>query len=217
MKVTVAMVLALFASSTFAHNDPYFDLRPEGKTVEISTVDDQIEDQKVLPPMGEIILKTKELLVWGKKIWDIIEKNKGVTETSFVPVSVVPKVDNLTLEAMENWRGAKIVKLKFHLKNGFRMKVIEMDYKLHFYHSGSYEGKGEYIKGLTVVPYYLSVMPGFKFSAKVEALEVVNSGTKEHPVAALTLVMRMKIEAPGQTKQYSQMFQVSGDGSVKEL
>ena len=109
--------------------------------------------EKADKSIGSVIMVVNKLLALGTKIWDIVKKGKPVVTTRFAtPISVLPKSKdpNTTFYDMENWSAPSFKRYRVEFKNLFGMTVIGFTYNVQFQHSGTYEGKGKYITGLTV-------------------------------------------------------------------
>ena len=95
------------------------------------------------------------------------------------------------------------------------MTVVNFVYAVGMQFNGSLDGKGKYIKAARVYPEALEVKYGFDFNADVETVAITNMGSKEDPIAGLTLQLNFSVSNLFQTFKGSRSFHMTGDGRVK--
>lgn len=221
----VFLASMLFLSFTaFAQNpDPYFQIR----NVRIQEVDGTSDvaspmllkrsSYKSLQNWGQILLEAKNIIAFGQAVYKIIQENKPELHENYIPISVLPKtaqggVPDFT--EMESWKGPRIQHYEVVMENMLGMDVVTFKYLLHFYYQGSYQGMGNFIKGLIVIPEYVNVLPGFGLDATFGVIDMVNLGTQTAPLPSITATLKMKIDGPLDITELVHTYQVIGDGRV---
>lgn len=167
--------------------------------------------------LGQIIMTIDKLIALGTKIYDIVKKGKPVVNMNFAkPVSVLPNGESpqTAFGQMSNWSAPTRRKYRVEYKNGFNMNVISFDYTVYFQHSGRYEGKGQYLTGVTVRASNVAVSWGFEFNASSELETISNRGSMDDPMAAATLRINYQASSILRDVQSSESFHVAGNGEV---
>ncbi len=198
-------------------DDPYFKIESI-KVTEISSDDFLVESEfKQSKDLGTVIMSIEKLIALGTKIWEIVKKGKPVTNLSFSkPVSVLPNNENPTtaFNSMSGWSAPTSRKYRIEYTNLLGMNVISFNYTVYFQHSGRYQGKGEYITGLTVKASNVAVSWGFEFNASSELETISNRGSMEDPMAAATVRINYQASSVLRDIQSSESFHVAGNGEI---
>lgn len=168
----------------------------------------------VTPPTGEIDLGT--IISLGEKIWSIIEKNKPVVTQNYSAVSAVPQGIK-TWEELQGWSEPVIRLYKLAYTNKFNQHVVDFNFRVAYTFGGNYDGKGKYLSRVEIDPSILNVMWGYKFNASGEALNIVNVGTKDAPMAAMEIRLNWSVDTVLKHMQQSVRFYIRGDGLFKNL
>lgn len=192
----------------------------EVKAVEISkdelhALQEEYLTDKADKKIGQVIMIVDKLLALGTKIWDIVKKGKPVVTTRFAtPISVLPKTDDpgTAFYDMENWSAPTFKRYRVEFKNLWGMVVVGFTYNVQFQHSGTYNGKGKYITGLTVNASDLSVAWGFNFDADSSLIAITNRGRRDDPLSAATIEIKYKASSVLKEISSSESFHVTGDG-----
>ncbi len=139
--------------------------------------------------LGEVIMAVDQLIALGKKIWPIIEAGRPVVNTELPVVHVLPREagQNGSLYDLSGWQAPKTIGYRVTYKNLYGMEVIAFTYSISFQPGGQFNDTGAYIAGASVTANNVSVSWGFDFSAKSEVVAITNRGTRQNPVAGLTL------------------------------
>lgn len=171
--------------------------------------------------IGEVIAVADQIIAFGERVYAIVKKGKPVVNTSYAPISVLPraKQGERTIEAMdlEGWRYPKSVKYKITYKNGFGMNVVVFTYSVNFSYGGSYNGKGKYITNAQIVPEDLTVQWGFEFNASSKLVGIVNNGTKASPVAGATVIISYSVDSVISSSKSNVSYHFVGDGQIREI
>lgn len=189
---------------------------------EVGMLEDVILDKDSLQKanIGAVIMTVEKLLALGTKIWDIVKKGRPVVTMNFAtPISVLPKTDdpNSTFFDMENWSAPNFRKYKVEFKNLFGSVVVGFTYTVQFQHSGTYEGKGQYITGLSVNASDVAVSWGFEFDASSALITISNRGRRDNPLAAATVKIDYTAKSVLRQITSSESFHVTGNGQVSKF
>mmetsp|Transcript_105762 Transcript_105762/g.256948 ORF Transcript_105762/g.256948 Transcript_105762/m.256948 type:complete len:213 (-) Transcript_105762:316-954(-) len=152
----------------------------------------------------------------GKGIWDILKESKvtaDVTNTT-TAASGVPKGTSSWTD-IEGWTPSAEHRFSFSMHDPLGIPFLSYDYSISFLHSGSYNGKGKYLAEVRLVPEKIWLNWGAgSLNAHVEIREVLNSGTKESPVAGITVVHHFTHSNIFQTTEHEDVFFVKGTGEM---
>jgi hypothetical protein len=217
----IGMLLSSFTG--FAQNfDPYFQIK-QVRVKEVNTATEasplllKASSQKSMQNWGQILLEAKNIIAFGEAVYKIIKENKPELHENYTPISVLPKtaqggVPDFT--EMESWKGPKVQHYEVVMENMLGLDVVTFKYLLHFYYQGTYQGSGNFIKGLIVIPEYVNVLPGFALDANFGLVDMVNLGTTASPLPSISATLRMKIDGPLDITELVHTYQVIGDGRV---
>ena len=167
--------------------------------------------------LGAIIMNIDKLIALGTKIWEIVKKGKPVVNMSFAkPISVLPKSEDpqAAFYEMENWSAPRFKKYQVEFKNLYGMTVIGFNYTVHFQSNGTYEGKGQYLTGLTVAASNVKVSWGFEFNAQSTLLTISNHGSRENPMAGATVTIDYNASSVLRDISSTETFHVMGNGQI---
>lgn len=170
--------------------------------------------------LGAIIMTVDKLIALGKKIYAIVEAGKPVVNANLSnKVSVLPNVDkpNAAMYAMSNWQAPKTRVYNVAFKNLFGMKVVSFNYAVTFEWGGKHKGKGAYIHAARIAADQVDVAWGFNFEASTEAVSIVNRGSEENPVAAVTFKLNYTAKSMLKEIQSEESFYITGDGDVRKV
>jgi hypothetical protein len=153
----------------------------------------------------------------GRKVWVIVENNRPVVElTHAAAASALPSgVEGW--QSLENWQTPRVRTFKVTYTNGFGFNVVEFTYRLTYTPGGQLNGKGRYLSEINVEPGELSVLWGFTFKATSSVPAVLNTGTREAPVAGAHVVVAWSVDSPLKTMRESHRFFVQGSGVLTSL
>lgn len=170
--------------------------------------------------LGKVIMTIDKLVALGKKLYAIVEAGKPVVDVNMNnKASVLPNVDkpNTAMYNMSNWKAPKTRVYKVEFKNLFGMSVVSFNYAVTFEYGGKYQGKGAYIHAARIAADQVDVAWGFNFKATTEAVSIVNRGSQDDPVAALTFKLNYTAKSVLKEIQSEESFYVTGDGDVRKI
>lgn len=230
MLQSLLVSLLLVASFSSYSSEKLKNLDPKDFTitsVEISEFenDDQeitenfVETKNVLSDIGKVIEIVDGLIALGEKIYPIVEAGKPVLTSNLPVTHVIPNIPDsapdFTFSAMENWQAPRSRSYKVVYKNVYGVEVISFTFAMNYQYGGSYDGAGKYLTGVFISAKNIHVSWGFEFSASTEIISLTNRGTKENPVAGLTLQLSWTAKTILSEIQSSKVIHVSGDGSIE--
>ena len=201
--------LSIRAASFQKYTQEYYKIFDE-VTSESSRSVDRVE------PNPELVVAIEEIINLGKKIWEIVEAGRPVVDVKTDVADALPKgIENWGV--LENWRTPISKTYEVEYKNLLGMKVVRFSYRILYTYGGSYQGKGQYLTRITVVPADLYVAWGFNFSATAQVPSVTNAGTNLDPLAAAELLVKWSIDNPINHAESTESYYVRGDGILKDL
>ena len=167
--------------------------------------------------IGDVLMRTKNLIALGKEIYTIVEAGKAVVTINSKPIQVLPMNDNaeaISASELDGWSPPKSRKFRVETKNYMGMSPVVFEFMLIFTYGGSLEGQGLYITGAQIKPVFVDVKWGFKFDASFKVQTIVNEGSYEQPIAGAVLMLDTKIETILQERQMNQTFYINGQGLI---
>lgn len=154
----------------------------------------------------------EDIVMIGEQVWKIVEQNKPVVTFKAPVVHALPRGLSCWSD-LEQWQPPKTRTFEVIYLNGFNMEAVKFRFRLHYTYGGGSQGKGRYLANVTVMPAELNVLWGYNFDAFVEAVDAVNLGTRESPLAGLELNMKWTVRTWAKESQSTFHFFVQGDGA----
>lgn len=170
--------------------------------------------------LKKVIDITDTLIALGNKIWPLIEKGRPVINTNFKDaISVIPNVNNggSAFNELNGWEAPISRKFSVGYKNAYGIEVVNFVFSVNAQYGGQYEGKGQYLTGVTIVPNTIEVAWGFDFDASSSMINITNRGTKENPIAALTMEVDYRTKTVLKESRVKAQFHVTGDGKILQI
>ncbi|MCR4820236.1 MAG: hypothetical protein K5838_03825 [Elusimicrobiales bacterium] len=152
------------------------------------------------------------------KIFTIIAKGQPVVNINVNYANAVPYgISHWT--QLQGWKAPMTKRYGFYCKNLYGMKVVDVEYQVHYTYGGNYNGVGKYLTGVTVEPLKVDTAWGYNVDmvAEVPDSTITNVGTAENPIAAMQVQLRYKIHTIIKDSQEKEIFYVRGDGQFKRL
>ena len=153
----------------------------------------------------------------AKKIWDIIDDSKPVSNINTSYASALPY--GMKASQLSGWQNPRSYRYGFYVKNLYGITTVDVRYKVTFQYGGGYKGHGRFLTGVTVVPESVDTLIGYSFymTASVPDSTLVNIGTKENPIAALRLVLQWRISTIIKDSQATAVYYITGDGRFQQI
>lgn len=169
-----------------------------------------------LSPLKELEVQIDTIINIGQKIWAIVEKGKPVVNVEVKSASAMP-AGIKGWQQLTGWQMPRSSTYRVHYTNLFGMNVVDFSYRVMFTYGGSYNGKGHYVTGATILPAALDVAWGYSFKAGVEIPTVVNMGSSEDPVGGVQLNVNWVVGTVLKHSQTRASYFVDGLGRLQEL
>lgn len=151
-----------------------------------------------------------KLVNLGKKMWALVEANKPAVNVSYMYANALPQgVRNS--EDLESFSELQSRSFRTYAKNLYGVTVYDLTYSIIHRYGGSYQGRGKYLENVAVIPSNLDVVWGYTVDYKVDKVSVVNSGTKESPVASILLETNFKVSTIMQSSETHSVYDFRGD------
>lgn len=216
--LTVSLVFSGSLAMAANDSDAFFTI--DERTLKIQEIDsgvltqDQVQD--LIGDCSELDDNAypqdlSELINYGKQIWKIVEANKPVVNVTENTANALPRGVQCWTD-LEQWNAPKYKTYEVTYENLFGMKVVDFTFQLFFSYGGKVDGKGSYLANVTVAPMQLDVLWGFQMDAVVEVGQVLNTGTKDDPVAGMEMGMKWIAKSPLKESRGQVRFFVQGDG-----
>lgn len=148
----------------------------------------------------------------AKKTWEIIKANEPVANVKFQFANALPKglTDSSSLTGFSDLQTKSV---RIWGTNMWGATVYDVTLTAVHQYGGQYNGKGQYLETVSVIPSNLSVMWGYTVNYSVENVATTNGGTSDDPIAKMTLHAKFKVETVMQKNETNTVYQFSGDSS----
>lgn len=161
-----------------------------------------------------------QFIVVGKKVWTIVESNRPIVNQSFTPsFSILPKelMNDLSsaFYLMENWSLPKSEIYEVAYTNLLGIDVVKFRYAVIMNYGGSYNGKGNYLTGVKVVPVDIDCVWGYSLDATSELVSTINLGSNDFPIVGVTLRIGHRVKTAFKDEEINHVFSISGRGEIK--
>jgi hypothetical protein len=164
--------------------------------------------------IGTIILDA--LVNIGKSVWNVIQAGRPKVNLDTDVASAVPQGISSWAE-LDSWKDPVAKLYRTQLLSVNQKSLGDVYYRLVFTYGGGYRGAGKYLTNVTIMPAQLSVPYLREFYAQTKVTELINHGTKDNPIAGMSLVLSWGIESVFNKTIQSISLHVRGDGKVDVL
>jgi hypothetical protein len=170
---------------------------------------------------GKVIAIAKDMVALGQTIYDLVKKGRPTNTTSFAAISVVPK-DPTTKEAispfdLEGFSVPEERNFSAIVKNANDDVVVRFDYQLVYSFGGSYDGKGQYLTNVMIVPKSIQTSFGWDFSATMKLEGIMNHGSKANPIAGAIVSIKYQMNSWTKSFERNDTIHLTGAGQVKSF
>jgi hypothetical protein len=148
----------------------------------------------------------------GKQIIDIIKENRGVASVQVDYANALPMgVQNV--EEMSNFSSLQFQTFEGQATNGFGQEVVKIVYTLVHQYNGNYQGTGQYLSTVSVIPSEIKVAWGYSVNFKTSKIQAYLSdrSTEGNPVAGLIMQLQMDINNWLGSEHHTKVFEFHGD------
>jgi hypothetical protein len=148
----------------------------------------------------------------AQKAWDIIKANAPVANVKFQFANALPKglTDSSALHGFSDLQSKSV---RIWGTNMWGATVYDVTLTAVHQYGGQYNGKGQYLETVSVVPSNLSVLWGYTVNYSVENVTTTNGGSADNPVAKMALHAKFKVETVMQKNETNTVYQFSGDSA----
>lgn len=153
-----------------------------------------------------------QIINLGEKIWTIIEKNHPVVNINYQYANALPQGVKNSSE-LEGFSDLVFRSYRMYGKNLFGITVYDVTYTLVHRYGGSYNGKGRYLENVTVLPHNVEVAWGYTVTLNVNSVSVLNVGTKENPIGAVTMGLDFNVHTVLKSADFKSVFGFRGDSA----
>lgn len=169
--------------------------------------------------VGKVISVARDLVALGEDIYRLVIKGKPTNQTSYAPISVIPRIDGKTVDILdtETWRAPVKRTYQVIYENLYGIDVVTYRYSVIYSYGGSYNGKGAYLTAVQIIPESVRTLFGFDFTATMKLGGIQNQGTKVDPNAGATLLMEYTVSSIMNAQNVVDSFFVTGKGAFKKL
>jgi hypothetical protein len=216
---------ATFAQANESAPSPYFQISKV--TVEVLehsegiNIQQKYEDPDPRTEVGDVIRIFREIIAFGKEIYEIVKAGKPVINTKYAAISVLPMDTpfgkQITPMDLTHWKTPKFVKFKVSYKNGYGAEVVSFIYNVNMSYGGKFEGKGSYITNAQVVPEKVTVAWGYTFNAKMSLVGLTNIGSEEEPLVGATLQLSYSVSTIVKEDRNNMTIFIAGDGTIQQM
>ncbi|MEW5951671.1 MAG: hypothetical protein GX447_03515 [Elusimicrobia bacterium] len=164
------------------------------------------------------LVNIEKIINIASKIWDIIKDNAPVSNIDTKYAVALPQ--GITAPSqLSGWSRPKVYIYGFYAENLYGIKTVDVEYRVIFTYGASYNGKGKYLTGVSVVPTKVDVAWGYRFDMQsyVPDSTVVNVGTSQNPLAALQLKLTWNISTFLKDSKNTSVYYIQGDGYFSEI
>lgn len=159
-----------------------------------------------------------EIVNIALKLWKIVDENRPTVDVKTDFAVALPKGVASPRE-LERWQKPEGTVYVLSADNLYGQEVVKIRYQVLRTWGGSFKGKGRYLAGVTVEPLLVQAAWGYKVTMETSAPDagVLNVGTAEDPIAAMTLQLGWSITTPMSAAKGAYDYYIQGDGFFREL
>ena len=160
---------------------------------------DRLDVNPAVSTFAEETVDIDQIMNLGQKAWDIIKANKPVGVTNSGSLA---GFSNLQSSSVRMWG-----------TNGFGMTVYDVTLTAVHQFGGNFNGKGNYLETVSIIPSNLSVLWGYTVNYGVDNVSALNGGTTENPIAMVSLQAKFKVETVLKHSETNTVYQFRGDSA----
>eukprot|EP00164_Ancoracysta_twista_P004459 GFYU01006015.1.p1 GENE.GFYU01006015.1~~GFYU01006015.1.p1 ORF type:complete len:254 (-),score=68.66 GFYU01006015.1:69-830(-) len=162
----------------------------------------------------KVVLDTMILI--GKALVPVVKEGKPVIDTKEDAINIFPKGLE-SWDQMESWKPTSWPQFEYKVRT-LGIEVAKFTWSFTWFGKGSYEEHGMYIGRATVSPGQIQLAWGHNMNAVVTVGAPYNTGSKDQPVAAVTLSIDIETSNAFWTEKYRCTVVIQGDlsGDIME-
>jgi hypothetical protein len=153
-----------------------------------------------------------------EKIFSIIEKNQPVVNITTNYANAVPFGTSHWTQ-LQGWSRPATKKYAFSMKNAYGSEVVSVTYQVHYTYKGNFQGKGQFLTGVTIEPIKVVTAWGYKVTlvSEVPDSTIANVGTHEDPIASMQVQLKWTAHTMIKDITAKSIYYVQGDGFLQEI
>jgi len=152
----------------------------------------------------------------GERIWDFILTSKPNADYQTFKTSVVPEgITSWT--QLTQWSKPVVKVYRVAFTNMFGQSAGGFDYRITYFYSGTYHGKGKFIGQISVEPTNVHLKTGRQLKMRAEIEATLNMGTETDPVAAAQILVSWSTPTTTTYEMESTEFMIYGTGEIADL
>jgi hypothetical protein len=146
----------------------------------------------------------------GKKAWDVIKANRPVANVNVSFANALPKgVSNAA--DLTGFSDIQNHSIRIWGTNPYGFTVYDVTLTAIHQYGGSFDGKGQYLSTVAIVPSHVRVLWGYTVNYSVETVSTTNLGTKSDPISSIALNAKFKVETVINKTEMNTVYQFRGD------
>lgn len=168
---------------------------------------------------GRVITVSRDLVALGEDLYRLVIKGKPSNQTSYAPLSVIPRVNGQAVDILDTERWRMPVKRSYIVsyQNLYGVDVVTFKYSILYSSHGQYDGKGAYLTAVQIIPESVRTLFGFDFTATMKLGGIQNQGTRANPIAGATLLMEYTVSSVMNAINKVDTYFITGLGQFKRL
>ena len=155
-----------------------------------------------------------EMWVLGEKIYEVIKKNEPVMNIQTDTWSVLPTGIRSPFE-LNSWKKSGLSGWVVTYTNLYGFDVVDVAFVTSFAYAGQKDEAGAYLANVAMIPTNVDVAWGYTVNMTTEAMEAINEGSKESPIASLGYSAELKVETLFKKSLLTFAFNVNGQGEIQ--
>lgn len=167
----------------------------------------------------QVISTAKDFVALGEAVYELVKKGKPSNITKYEAISVVPKVSGTNEYVdpfdLEGFGIPEERNFTTSIKNGAGAEVVRFDYTLIYSYGGSYNGAGQYLSNVMIVPKFVKTTHGWDFTATMSLSGIMNHGSRANPVAGALVAIKYQMNNWRASFERNDTIHVTGKGQVR--
>ncbi len=151
-----------------------------------------------------------EIINLGLAAWKVVEAGKPVLISKNAYASALP-ANVKSADELENFSPLQFKSFTKRATSWYYGTAFEITYTLAHKYRGTYDGKGQYLDAVTVLPHKVDVSWAYGLNVGVEKIAVSNLASKESPVGSVIMEFAMTVSSWFRSSQYKNLYEFRGD------
>jgi len=196
-------------------NSDYFKFG-EPKITRVSSIPYELFNKTYYLQKVQGNIDLNQIVNIAENTWNFIKSNQASIDFTENYANAVPNgISDWT--QLENWHDPVSNCFRVDYTNPFGMRVVSFTYCVLFTPGGDYNGVGQYLNHIQIIPSDINVSWGFKLDAITSVPSVMNTGSSDNPIASAEVHMHYSVTSAVKKDSQESVFYVKGDGSFQQL